>query len=77
MSALRSINPATHKPVSTHPVFSAADTSAIIDAAHTAWLQWRDMELPARAAVLRRVAVRLGARTRHSGNGQDYQKRAR
>jgi succinate-semialdehyde dehydrogenase/glutarate-semialdehyde dehydrogenase len=64
MSALRSINPATHKPVSSHAVFSAADTSAIIDATHTAWLQWRDMELPARAAVLRAVAARLGAGTR-------------
>src|SRR5688572_12658072 len=57
--SLRSINPATGKIITTHPVFSAAETSAIIDAAYTAWLQWRDVEVPERAACMRTVAARL------------------
>lgn len=61
---LRSIDPATGRKIATHRVFSAADTSAIIDAAHTAWQDWRVMEPAARARCLREVAARLGARAR-------------
>lgn len=57
--SLRSINPATGKKISTHPLFSVSETSAIIDAAHTAWLQWRDTEVAARASSMRMVAARL------------------
>lgn len=62
--SLRSINPATGKQVATHRAFSVADTSVIIDAAHTAWQDWLGMEMPARARCLREVAARLNARAR-------------
>jgi succinate-semialdehyde dehydrogenase/glutarate-semialdehyde dehydrogenase len=63
MSSLRSINPVTDKTIKTRPAFSVADTSVIIDAAHTAWLHWRDMGMSARAACLHAVASRLRAQT--------------
>ncbi len=64
MPSLRSINPATAKTLETRPSFSVADTSAIIDATHTAWLHWRDMDMSARATCLRTVAARMRAQTR-------------
>jgi succinate-semialdehyde dehydrogenase / glutarate-semialdehyde dehydrogenase len=62
--SLRSINPATGKKIATHQVFSAADTSATIDAGHIAWHDWKALAFPERARCLREVAVRLGARAR-------------
>ncbi|HEX5054903.1 MAG TPA: NAD-dependent succinate-semialdehyde dehydrogenase [Gammaproteobacteria bacterium] len=59
--SLRSLSPATGKKLRTYPAFSVSDTSAIIDATHTAWLDWRDLELPARARCLREVASRLNS----------------
>ena len=57
-----SINPASGDPIAEYPVMSAAETSAIVDAVHAAWLGWRTLSFTERAVVLKRAAKLLRAR---------------
>ena len=59
---IQSINPATGQVVETFPTSTAQDVERILAAAHAAFLQWRDLDLPARAEPMRKAAALLRAR---------------
>jgi succinate-semialdehyde dehydrogenase / glutarate-semialdehyde dehydrogenase len=59
---IQSINPATGQMVETFPASTAQDIERIVAAAHAAFLQWREVDLPARAEPMRKAAQLLRGR---------------
>ncbi len=53
---LRSVNPATGELVASYPEMSPSQAARIADEVHLAYLEWRQTEFAARAALLREVA---------------------
>ena len=59
MSQIKTINPANRETIETYELMSKSEAFARIDAAHDAFLDWREHSLEDRAAVLRRLATTL------------------
>ena len=56
VSKYATVNPATGELVQSFETISDADADRALDRAHPAYLDWRDVDLKERAAVVGRVA---------------------
>ena len=54
--AIQSINPATGQPIRTYEELTPPEAAAAVVQAHNAWLEWRAVSSPARAALMKRAA---------------------
>ncbi|WP_455245012.1 aldehyde dehydrogenase family protein, partial [Petrachloros mirabilis] len=51
-----SINPTTGKPIQTYTGMNPKEASAVVDACHKAFLEWRKVSFPERAQLIKRAA---------------------
>ncbi|UYV37233.1 NAD-dependent succinate-semialdehyde dehydrogenase [Rhodobacteraceae bacterium D3-12] len=59
MSTITTINPATGERIETHPMMSEEDATAKLEAAHSAFLEWRKLSHEERAPYLTKIAEKL------------------
>ncbi len=68
---LKSINPATGELIRDYEAVTDEAAAQLVDAAHEAFLGWRETSFEVRAAALRRAAALLRGRSGRAGQADE------